>query len=333
MRAAPVRTLVARALRPWDANHRVVHGTVDPDEIAAQIDDLCRRATGHPAATGLFHRVSIGSVTGVRLDDGRAVVVKAYQPIASEAFVAQTVDLQRRLAERAFPCARPIAGPLRTPVGWATVEELHPDPGPPRRYGPAHLRASAEGFAALIELLPPPPPTWTHPYARSAGALYPAPHAPHFDLGAPGGEWIDDHAQHAAGVLATNTSPLVLAHQDFSASNVRLRARGLVAVYDLDSIAAVPEAAAAGAAAAVWRTDGAPGGVPLLEIEDWLDHYPRPLERAGRRIALAAVLHQWCYSARCEHSADPDGHTHVRSRVRLRADGPKVVHRLEADGP
>jgi hypothetical protein len=330
MRGAPVRALVARALRPWDANHRIIHGTVDPDEIATQIDDLCRRATGHHVVTGLFHRVSIGSVTGVRLDDGRSVVVKAYQPIASEAFVAQTVDVQRHLAERAFPCAQPIAGPLRTPVGWATVEELHADPGPPRRYGPAHLRASAEGFAALVALLPPPPPTWTHPFAPPAGALYPPPHAPHFDLGAPGGEWIDDYARHAAAVLATTTAHFVLAHKDFSASNIRLRARGLVAVYDLDSIDAVPEAAAAGAAAGVWRTDGAPGGVPLLEIEEWLDHYPRPLEPDGRRIALAAAQYQWCYSARCEHSTDPDGQLHVRSRTRLRADGPEVVRRLEA---
>jgi hypothetical protein len=332
MKAEPVRTLVARALRPWDAQHRVVHGTVDPDEIAAQIDDLCRRATGHGAIAGLFHRVSIGSVTGVHLDDGRVVVVKAYQPIASEAFVAQTIDVQRHLAERAFPCARPIAGPLATPVGWASVEELHADPGAPRRYGPAHLRASAAGFAALVELLPPPPPGWTHPFARPAGALYPSPHEPHFDLGAPGGEWIDELAQPAAAVQAMARGPLVLAHTDFSASNVRIRVRGLVAVYDLDSIDAVSEAAAAGAAAGVWRTDGAPGGVPLEEIEAWLDAYPRPLEPDGRRVALAAALHQWCYSARCEHSVDPEGRLHVRSRDRLRLDGPDVVRRLEASG-
>ena len=48
--------------------------------IAGAIDAFCRRELGVGVARGLFHQSSVGAVTGVVLEDGRCLVIKAHQP-------------------------------------------------------------------------------------------------------------------------------------------------------------------------------------------------------------------------------------------------------------
>jgi len=77
-------------------------------------------AGAEPAAV-LFRAGYLSEVTGLRLADGRGVVVKARPPAAR---LRGCVAVQAALAGAGFPCPRPLAGPA--PLGRlaATAEEL-----------------------------------------------------------------------------------------------------------------------------------------------------------------------------------------------------------------
>src|ERR1700758_4891097 len=57
-----------------------IYETTDATFIAKTLNKFCRQNLGSRVAHGLFHQSSIGSVTGVVLEDGRSVVIKAHQP-------------------------------------------------------------------------------------------------------------------------------------------------------------------------------------------------------------------------------------------------------------
>ena len=67
------------------------------------------------------------------------------------------------------------------------------------------------------------------------------PHSPLFDFeaSAGGAEWIDDVARLALDARDSDATPRVVAHTDWSARNVRLRADGVRAIYDADSLSLV----------------------------------------------------------------------------------------------
>jgi hypothetical protein len=77
-----------------------------PDLGSAAVDDWCRRWLG--AGEVLFTAGHLARVVGVRLTDGREVVVKV-RPAAGR--LAGCTDVQRALWEAGFPCPRPLAGP------------------------------------------------------------------------------------------------------------------------------------------------------------------------------------------------------------------------------
>jgi aminoglycoside phosphotransferase (APT) family kinase protein len=108
----------------------------------------------------------------------------------------------------------------------------------------------------------------------------------------------------------------VVAHTDWSARNVRLDEAELLAVYDWDSVAVVPESTAVGQAAATWCVTSEPDGwaFPTLdEIAAFVGEY----EAAARyrfspaqwRATGAAVAWVLAYTARCEHSLAVLGRT------------------------
>src|ERR1700761_4355868 len=97
---------------------RQIFGTADPGEITALVDDFCRARLGAGVAEVEFFASSAGSVHGVRLDDGRRVVVKAHRAGADVERLEAAQRVQAWLAERGFPAPRPLLGP--SPLGRGT---------------------------------------------------------------------------------------------------------------------------------------------------------------------------------------------------------------------
>ncbi len=98
-------------LREWGGAPHVelaVHGTGDPRAIATEIDAFCRRELESPVAEALWYQSSIGAVAGLRVEDGRRVVVKGHQPERSAERAASGSPRRPRRARsrRAVRCAR-----------------------------------------------------------------------------------------------------------------------------------------------------------------------------------------------------------------------------------
>jgi hypothetical protein len=97
--------VIAAHLREWEPSPPFVELAIfecaDAYSIAGILNAFCVRSLGSPIAGGLFHQSSIGSVSGVVLEDGRSVVIKAHQPERSREFLAEVVRVQSYLTERA----------------------------------------------------------------------------------------------------------------------------------------------------------------------------------------------------------------------------------------
>lgn len=237
-----------------------IFDTTDPAGIAGVLSSLVAQAVGVRVQDGWWYQSSAAAVAGVRLIDGRSVVVHAYRPGTAEEFVEGVVRVQRHLVDGGFPSARPLSGPVSVGGVLGRVESLRPDPGQ-RRFAAGEMSASAAGLARLVALAAAVDPAGldTHPMSLSDSELYPEPHSAVFDFAATsaGAEWIDDVARAARAEMVSDSS--VIAHGDWSARNVRLDRRGLCGVYDWESLQLVAEPTAVGIAAATWRSLGDPG--------------------------------------------------------------------------
>lgn len=162
-----------------------VFGTGDPQVVGELVEDWCRRALGAGIARPIFYAVSVGSVVGAELEDGRRVVVKVHQHRWSPPFLSAVSRVQLHLADAGFPCPRPLLGPEALGPAWATVEELVPDPGGRLLAGAREMAVSAGGLADQVRLcrdLSEPVLGGEHPLRMAGGGLYPEPHSPIFDF-------------------------------------------------------------------------------------------------------------------------------------------------------
>lgn len=330
-----VGDVIAQAIAAHDGEAavvlRAIHGTDDPERIGARVTAHVEAILGVGVIGGRFHATSAGSVTGVALADGRDVVVKAYQPRWSLPFVAAVVEAQTVLHLVGIPCALPLAPPSLLDRGLATIETFLPDPGPTPRFGPSERRVSAEGLAAVIAAAPDLEGLAAHPMSEPSG-LYPTPHSPLFDFEATahGAEWIDRCATAAWAHL--DAGRRVVAHCDWSARNVRLSDREVLAVYDLDSLSSTTLPAALAGAAMSWRALGEasdPAAPVVEEARAWLADFPARLDQEEERAFWAHALYHLAYTSRCEHALDPGEERFSRARPILRAEGPTLVSLVE----
>jgi hypothetical protein len=313
------------------AVHEAIHGTADHAVIERQLVQFVETAMGSSIREGIFHVASVGSVTGLVLNDDRRVVVKAYQRRWGHRLLGSVIEVQAMLADAGFACARPLTGPLPFGRGWATIESMLDDPGQPVMFGPDEMQASARGLAAVIAVAPSSPGLRDNPLHQPFDGVYPSPHSPLFDFDATaeGAEWIDDLAAVSRPYL--DRGRRVVAHTDWAARNVRLSATGVRAIYDLDGLAVVPLPAALGQAAVTWRSTGEPGDAAapgVEEVEAWLGSYPDPLSEAEKRETFAHVLFHLAYSSRCEHAIDPGERVHQRARPTLRDQAGELIKRV-----
>jgi hypothetical protein len=118
------------------------------------------------------------------------------------------------LADRGYPCAKPILGPTPIAKGLATVEEFLDRGQRGNGFDPECRKVIASGLANLIERLQSfeGEVSCLKHFQRSE-SLYPQPHSKLFDFEktAEGAEWIDTFARRARRAEA-HEGNLVLGH-------------------------------------------------------------------------------------------------------------------------
>jgi Phosphotransferase enzyme family len=267
-------------------------------ELPAWVEGWCDAILGARPAEVLFVVVHLSEVVGVRLRDGREVVVKRRPDESGRAQACVTA--QRLLAEGGFPCPLPLT-PVVLDAGFAVHAERFVEGGElDKRDTPAAAARSAALLSdlvrrlAVVDIDPPlPNPEWVRwdlPPARQAASSVP--------------EWLEETSRRVQAKLAGSALPPVLGHADWEAQNMRWRHGEPLAVHDWDSLACLPEAALVGTAAGVFASHGEPTLAPLASSEAFLEAYE--LARGARfssherEIAWAASISVALHNARDE---------------------------------
>jgi hypothetical protein len=263
-----------------------------PDWVAVWCRD---QLAGEPAEV-LFQRESISTVFGLRLTGGADVVVKA-RPDDGRAVAC--VAAQALLAERGFPCARPLTPVVGVGSLVVHAEELLPGGEMLRGESPEVAACYAEVFARLMteltDVTVPPPlpnPRWLR-WDHSDTGLWPAiDFLDELDQNAVPAHVVDT-AGRARARLRTADLPWVLGHGDYEAQNLRWHGREVWAVHDWDSLAWQPEAALVGAASGAFAGAGPPTLAPIDSSEAFLVTYQ---DIRGRRFTAAELEVAWAAS-------------------------------------
>jgi hypothetical protein len=247
--------------------------TVGVDALA----DWCTRWLGAPPAAELFGTGNLSTVKGLRLADGREVVVKVRPSMPR---LAGCAVVHRALWGAGFPCPEPLVD-LQPLNGYAaSAEALVPDVDEPPDGGLASL--SAAGLARLVELAPgpgsvpslTPSPSWVG-WDHTEPGLWPRSDDVDADLNAyPEPRWLDRVAAAVRDRLRAFAGDPVIGHGDWHPDNLRWQGPKLIAVHDWDSVISQPEPAIAGFAAVSFLGIDPPG--PLASVEDsaaFLDAY------------------------------------------------------------
>ena len=311
-------TVIAATWARWDGyqghNERDVFGTLDASVIAAAVDDFCRTRLGSGVAGYVFYATSVCGVHGVRLEDGRNVVIKVHRGGANVAHLAAVHAAQRRLVAAGYPAPAPILAPAPLAGGVAVVDEMLSRDGWADAHEPPIRRLVAGALARQIELcrklvdLP-----GLKPATLVRRQLWARPHDHRFDFVATGegAEWIDRLGAEARRRLdEEGAGEIVVGHNDWRVEHLRFAGGELSAVWDWDSLSTGAEPAYAGSAAGLfvadWNVDDLACVPTLTEslafIADYEAARVASFSPSERRTAVASLVATTAYCARCEHS-------------------------------
>jgi hypothetical protein len=280
-----------------------------PAVEAASLAAWCEAHLGSPAESELFRTGHLTSVIGVRLVDGRDVVVRV-RPASPR--ISACSEVQRRLFDSGYPCPQPLAGPAPLDDYEASAESYIAGgtllPGSGRIAQPF-----AAALARLVRLAPAPdevptlapvPPwaAWNH----DQGGLWPWPDDMDVDLNEVDGPgWINAAGQAARQKLEEGQDQPVIGHCDWITDNVRWDGDRLLVVYDWDSLIADSEAVIAGLAAAIYLY---PALATVTETREFLDAYAaargRPFSPGELQRCWAAGVWTKAFDAKKEQAAD-----------------------------
>jgi hypothetical protein len=281
--------------------------TLDPACLA----QWCTEHLGSPPADEIFRSGFLSAVIGLRLADGREVVVKV-RPDSPR--IAACVEVQRRMFQAGYPCPRPLTGAAPFGEDVATAEAYVPGgavlPGADQA-----ARAFAEAFAWLIRLAPrpaevpalDPAPSWAA-WNHTEDGLWPSPDDPDVNLNAAAGpDWLDDAGRRARDRLRAGGSEAVIGHCDWLAGNLRWNGDALLVVHDWDSMIADSEAVLVGFAAALYSTVSADELATVEDTERFLVAY---CHARGREFTADELERSWAagvwtraYDAKDQHTA------------------------------
>jgi hypothetical protein len=319
---AHLASVIAAHLREWDPSppfvELAVFGTHDANEIADLIDSFCSHVLGAGVAYGVFHQSSIGSVTGVALDDGRRVVIKLHQPQRSRELLAEIARIQNHLAEIGLFAPKVVAGPLALGHGHAIVEPFIDAGTTANARQPEVCRALAHGLRRIVTACEAfVPSTSLGPGLLSAreAPLWPTPHSKLFDFGATslGAEWIDEIAVRAREQMRP-AGVYVIGHNDWRQEHVRFLGGDPVWAFDWDSLCCDLEPALIGSVAHGFTSDWsrndqrqAPTRKEALRfISDYEEARLARFSFEERRLAHASLVYACAYTARCGHALGRD---------------------------
>jgi hypothetical protein len=277
------------------------------DDLPDWLPVWCLDHLGAVPADVLFHLHQLSTVFGLRLVDGAEVVVKAR---ADDGRAVSCIAAQARLAERGFPCARPLTPVVGVGALAVHAEELRDGGDVLRGDSPDVAVRYAQVFARLmteladVTVAPPlPSPRWVR-WDHTDGGSWPAI------------DFLDDRDQSAVPAYVVEVAararkrmlaaglPCVLGHADFEAQNLRWHGRDVWAVHDWDSLAWQPEAALVGAASGAFASAGPPTLAPIDSSDAFLTAYQdlrgRVFTTEEREVAWAASLWPAAHNARWE---------------------------------
>ncbi|GAA3626914.1 hypothetical protein GCM10022419_135400 [Nonomuraea rosea] len=281
--------------------------TVLMDDLPDWLPAWCLDHLGGEPAGVLFQLHQMSTVFGLRLTGGTDVVVKAR---ADDGRAASCVAAQTRLAERGFPCARPL-----TPVVGVGPLAVHAEEHRPGgdishedssdaavRYATVFAHLMAE--LADATLTPPlPNPRWVR-WDHTNPGVWPAIESLDDRDQSTVPAHIADTAHRARRRILAAHLPNVLGHADFEAQNLRWHGHQIWAVHDWDSLAWQPEAALAGAASGAFASAGPPTLAPIESSHAFLTAYQdirgRRFTTAEQETAWAASLWPAAHNARWE---------------------------------
>lgn len=299
--------------------------------------DWCTRWLGAPPAAELFGTGNLSTVKGLRLADGREVVVKVRPSMPR---LAGCAVVHRALWMAGFPCPEPLVE-LQPLNGYAaSAEALVPDVDEPPDGVLAAL--SAAGLARLVELAPRPgsvpslmpSPSWVG-WDHTEPGLWPTSDDVDVDLNAyPEPEWLDRVAAAVRDRLRASASDPVIGHGDWHPENLSWQGPHLLAVHDWDSVICQPEPAIAGLGAASFL--GIQDPARMASVEDsaaFLDAYQ---QARGRRwtsgdyaACWAAGLWQRVFDAKTRSLGGDAGQILTRheagARLRLAGLNPSLA--------
>jgi hypothetical protein len=314
--------IVAGHLREWASwpsfVELAIYECADAHRIAGFLNSFCMQNLRSPIAAGLFHQSSIGSVTGVVLEDGRSIVIKAHQPDRSREFLTEVVRVQSYLWQRRVFATEVIAGPLPIGRGHAVVEAFADIGSKADAHRPEIRGALAAGLHTIVQACDPlVDSTSLGPgVLGSAGnALWPTPHRKLFDFAATakGAEWIDEVAARARERM-NPVGISVIGHSDWRAEHVRFLGNTPVVAFDWDSLCREREPALIGAVAHGFCADWSQGDnrqAPNLDearafVRDYEDARGKAFSAEERRLCGACLAYASAYTARCGHAASGD---------------------------
>jgi Ser/Thr protein kinase RdoA (MazF antagonist) len=277
--------------------------------MSTAVTDWIETSFGAPVAETLFEISHLSAVTGVRLADGRELVVKVRGGVErARACVAG----QAALHADGFACPAPLAS-----VGVVNGLAVHAEEYVSgRRHSVEATSEDADDLASLLADLvgrshrlalprPAPAPMWMAWDHHGPGGWPPLEEQPPHPDAMDTEGWLTDIAERVRMRLSRIDTAEVVAHGDWEAQNMARRADDdVLIVHDWDSLVARPEPAVAGAAAATFASGEQPTLAPLEVSARFLDTYQRA---AGRvfdpkelEVAWAAGLWLAAHNARME---------------------------------
>jgi len=314
--------VITSYMTQWDIHfvEPVVFGTTDPYKIACLIDTFCQEELGAQVAVFLFYESSVGVVCGVRLVDGRRVVVKIHQSSRSLDFLQAVVRVQRYLLSHDYPCTKPLLDPRPLALGIATTEEFIDEGVYHQAYDPTIRRSMAEMLAWLLHLtrkpeaIPDVQPA-SLDLRLPAGVIWPTPHSKLFDFEATAtrAEWIDEIARQAQEIKLHDAGQLVIGHTDWGVKHFRYVDKKVRVIYDWDSLAFEKEPIIVGHASQYFTYTeyfGQSRRPTDEEMRAFIAEYEaargKPFTDQEHQTLQAAKVYGLAYSARCEHALNPN---------------------------
>jgi hypothetical protein len=264
-----------------------------------------RGTFGSEPAETLFSAGNLARVFGLRLRDGRTVVVKV-RP--AEPRLAGLYRGTAALVAGRIPCPEPLAGPLPlATTGYAVnaeslIAHVARRIRPPR--DPARAQAFAHLLARLIDLAPAPDEVPDLAPAAGLDQL-----GPSVSGSVAAARRPRRRPQPTPGHgMARRTGPRrthatcrhprvapVIGHCDWESHNLEFRQGEPWAVHDWDSVVSAPETVIVGVAAAMWPAGADSVGASIEQSEEFLDAYQlaRGQTFSPRRIEEAWAAGTW----------------------------------------